>query len=239
MAAIALTNVKLYAGGYDLTTDTNNAVLNFDSMTRDATTFGSNGWSEVKGTLKTTQLAYTGLWDASVDAEEYSGLGVANTVYTMAPTGTEGDVAYMFRATRSEYRLLDGQIGDLAAFNVTAAGSDGYGTIRGSLLKSKGNVSATGATGSVVQVGAVGASQYLYCALHVFSAGTTITVQVQSDDNAGMTSPTTRATFSGVTAAGGTWATRVAGAITDTYWRVNVSAITGTFQIAAAVGVGS
>jgi hypothetical protein len=117
-------------------------------------------------------------------------------------------------------------------------GTNGVGVVRGGVAKAKGNVSSTGATGSVQQLGDVAANEFLYATLHVFSAGTTITVQVQSDDNSGFSSPTTRATFSGVTTAGGNWVTRVAGAITDTYWRFNVSAVTGTFSIAGAIGIG-
>jgi hypothetical protein len=71
----------------------------------------------------------------------------------------------------------------------------------------------------------------------VFSAGTTITVQVQSDDNAGMSSPTTVATIGPITVVGGTWMTPIAGPITDTYYRMNVSAITGTFSVAGAIGI--
>jgi hypothetical protein len=43
-------------------------------------------------------------------------------------------------------------------------------------------------------------------------------------------------TFGPITTVGGTWGTRVAGAITDTWWRLRVTAITGTFQIACAAG---
>ncbi|HEY9416720.1 MAG TPA: hypothetical protein VIQ30_18350, partial [Pseudonocardia sp.] len=88
-------------------------------------------------------------------------------------------------------------------------------------------------------VGAVASGQFAYAALHVFSAGTTMTVQVQSAATVGFASPTTRGTFSAATAVGGLWLTRVAGPITDTYWRLNVSAITGTFQVAGVIAIGS
>ena len=60
---------------------------------------------------------------------------------------------------------------------------------------------------------------------------------IESDDNGSFTSATTRATIGPLTATGGTWVTRVAGAITDDYYRFNVTAITGTFSVGAAFGI--
>jgi hypothetical protein len=91
--------------------------------------------------------------------------------------------------------------------------------------------------GTGYQLGAVAATQYLYGALHIFTAGTTITVVLESDDNAGFSSATTRATLGPLTTTGGTWATRVAGAITDDYYRFRVTAITGTFSVAGSAGI--
>ena len=79
-------------------------------------------------------------------------------------------------------------------------------------------------------------------ALHVLSvAGTstpTLTVIVQSDDNAGFTTPTTRISFTAATAVGAQWGS-VAGALTDDYWRISYT-ISGTnpvFAFAVSAGV--
>ena len=112
--------------------------------------------------------------------------------------------------------------------------------MRGQLAKAKGNVSATGQLGSVLNLGAPTSTQYVYATLHVFSAGATITVEVQSDSSAGFGTPTTRGTIGPITARGGTWMTRVAGPFAaETHWRMNVSAVTGTHSVAGAIAVAS
>lgn len=241
MPAFALLNADLYVAGHDFTGDTNNGMLNLTAQGLDSTTFGSNGWMENAYGLRTVQFQHSGFWQSatsdSVDDESFGDIAVARA-HTWSPTGVETDPAWMFNAAKSNYQL-GGQVGPLAPFSLTSTATDKFGAIRGQLAKAKGAMSATGALGSVVQLGAVGAAQYLYATFHVFTAGTTATVQVQSDDNAGMTTPTTVATIGPLTARGGTFMTRVAGPITDTYYRFNVSAITGAFVAAGAIGIGS
>ena len=125
----------------------------------------------------------------------------------------------------------------MAGFELASKGSSIYGAVGGVLSVAKQTVSTTGAKGTAVEIGAISAAQFLYATLHVFSAGTTITVIIESDDNGSFTSATTRATLGPVTARGGTWLTRVAGPVTDTFWRMNVSAVTGSFVVAGAIGI--
>lgn len=241
MSVIALTDAYCFVAGHDFTGDTNQLTLNSEVAALDRTTFRSAGWTELKGGLKSNEFAMGGFWQSAesdaVDPEAFGDLGVADRVFTMGPEETEGSPAFLFQAGHFNYQLF-GTIGELAPFSLTSHGTNGVGVVRGQLAKAMGTVSATGVLGSVLNLGAVGASQYLYATLHVFGTpGTTITVQLQSDDSAAFASPTTRYTFPAVTAAGGTWATRVAGAITDTHYRLNVSAITGSFTVAGAIAV--
>lgn len=240
MATFAFVDATTWIGGYDMTTDLNQVALNVTADELDVTTFGSGGYRSRIAGLRTVAADFSGFWQAgtgTVDPTVFTDLAVADRVVTMAPDDAETTTAYMWQGGGFTYSPF-GQIGEATPFTLGYRGTNGVGVARGQVVKAKGNVSSTGATGSVVQLSAVGATQYMYATLHVFSAGTTITVQVQSDDNSGFSSPTTRATFSGITTAGGNWATRVQGAITDTYWRFNVSAVTGTFSIAGAVGIG-
>lgn len=241
MTTLALLNVFSYVHGHDFTTDTNQAQLTAESEAKDKTTFGSAGWHEFAGGLKSVAYSMQGFWQSAtsdaVDPQAFADLAVVDRVYTMGPVNTEGQPAWMFLGGHFNYQLL-GQIGELAPFTLATTGTNGVGAIRGQLAKAKGTVSATGALGSVVNLGTVSATQFLYASFHVFGTpGTTITVQLQSDDGAGMGSPTTQATIGPLTAAGGTWATRAAGPLTDTHYRFNVSAITGTFTVAGAIGI--
>jgi hypothetical protein len=240
MAVVSLTDAYCYVAGYDFTTDTNNAMLTTDVAQLDATTFNSSGWQEFIGGLKTTNLAWSGFWQAAAtgdqapDNQAFPMLGTSQ-VYTLGPSEVEGDPAYMCNAMKSQY-VLGGAVGDIAPFSLTANAASPDGTIRGRLAKAKGTVSATGALGTGLGLGTVPSGSYLYATFHVFTAGTTITVQVQSDTTSGFAAPTTRATIGPLTTSGGTWITRVAGPITDTWWRLNVSAITGSFTVAGAIG---
>ena len=239
MAVFALTNAYAFAAGYDFTTDSNQLALNVDVAQLDKTTFGDT-WTEFAGGLRSSAFSMGGFFqsaaDQAPDPQAFNGLGVADRVFTFGPDNTEGQTAYLWQAMKSQY-TLGGQVGDLAPFTLQAGGSNGVGVVHGSLAKARGTVSATGALGTGLNLGAVSASQYLYATFHVFSAATTITVQVQSDDNSGFTSPTTRGTIGPLTTTGGTWMTRVAGSITDTWWRFNVSAITGSFIVAGSIGI--
>lgn len=243
MAELSLTDAFCYSAGYDFTTDTNSATLTTDVAALDATTFGSSGWQEFIAGLKSYNLAWSGFWQAAaggqaVDNQAFSALSTSQ-VYTIGANEAEAanGRAYMFEATKSQY-TLGGQVGDIAPFSLSAVGSGGTsGVVRGQLAKAKGEATATGALGSPVLLGALGSdSVYLYATFHVFTAGTTITIDVESDDNSDFSSPTTVATIGPLTTSGGTWMPRVQGPITDNWFRFKVTAITGTFVVAGALG---
>jgi hypothetical protein len=240
MALFALTNVFAHFGPYDFTGDSNKAELQVDVEALDATVFAGSGWRSMVGGLKSSAFDMAGFWQSAVsqavDPEAFALLGAADKVLTFGPSQVEGDPAFMMFALESSYKI-GGEAGALMPFELGAVGEDGTGTVRGRLTKARGNVSATGAIGTGQNLGAVSATQGVYCTIHVFSPGTTITLQLQSDDNAGFTTPTTIATIGPITAAGGTWVTKVPGPLTDSFFRLNVSAITGTFNMAAAIGV--
>jgi hypothetical protein len=241
----ALLNVTSWVGGYDFTSDTNKAELTTEADALDATTFGSNGYKELVAGLRTAEFSLEGLWDSgvqgvqgSVDPEAFAAIGAAEQVHTVALTGTETQPCYAFRAGRFAYSLL-GEVGQIAPFTLKSRGAGGYGVVRGQIAKAKGSVNATGVLGSVLNLGAPTASQRVYAGLHVFGTpGSSLTVQLQSDDAPGFPSPTTRGTIGPLTAAGGTWMTPVPGPFTgELYWRLNVSAISGTFAVAGFIAV--
>lgn len=243
MASFSLTDATTWVGGYDFTTKLNQISLSASAEDLEDTTFGSGGYRSRTGGLKTVEAELNGFLDSDasigVDPEIFPNLGTHDRVVTMAHDDAEESIAYMFQAGQFSYDLF-GSVGELAPFSVSMMGTNSVGLIRGQVAKAKASVSATGATGSPVNLGNVGASQYLYATLHVIGTpGTTITVEVESDDNASFTSATSRITFGPITTAGGIWGTRVAGTLAETHYRFNVTAITGTFTIAGAIGIGS
>lgn len=241
MSTIALTNVAAYIGGHDFTGDSNQATLAMEATQLDKTTFRSKGWTELAGGLKNSTFDLQGFFaSADTDApdpEAFSNLGTTKRAHTMAPQETEGGVAYLWQAGFFTYQLL-GSINELAPFTLQSRGSDGVGVVRGKLAAAMQDVSAAGALGSPVELGAGSSGQYLYATLHTFTAGTSLDVEVQSDDTSAFDTPTSVASFSTVSSRGGSWLARVdASAITDTWFRLNVTAATGTFTVAGALAI--
>lgn len=240
MTAQALLDCFAYVAGHDFTTDTNQANLTTEAPPQDATTFGSQGWNESVYGLKNFNFGYAGFWQSAtadaVDPEAFGDLAVERA-HTFGINEVETEPCWLFNAAKTSYQL-GGEIGPTAPFTLASLGSDKYGAIRGQLAKAKGAANAVGPIGSVVELGAVAADQYLYATFHVFTAATTITVQVQSDDSAGMGSPTVRGTIGPLTTRGGTFMARVPGPITDTHYRFSISAVTGAFIAAGAIGIG-
>lgn len=235
--ALVLLNATTFVAGYDFTADTNKVQFDSTVADLDTTTFATTGWKSRTGGLKDATIHEDGLWSSSPDSEAFTGLGVVDQPVTVSPTGVAASIAYMLRTEKMKYQAF-GQIGALTPFALDLSASNSQGIVRGQLAAAKGNVSATGPLGSGLNLGAVGSTQFLYATFHVFGTpGTTVTVQVQSDTSNAFAAPTVRGTIGPLTTSGGVWMTRVAGAITDTWWRFNVSAITGTFTVAGAIGI--
>jgi len=238
MSQFALLNCTSWVHGYDFTGDTNKVALEASAEELDATVFGGGGWKKVVGGLKTVTGALEGYWQSGPDNESFGDLGTANRVVTMSVDGTATSTAYMFQATKLKYSAF-GKVGDLTPFTLDMSGSNTAGMVRGQVAAPPTVVSATGAFGSVVQLGAVSSTQYVYASLHVLGTpGTTVTVKVESASNAGFTTGVADVqSFGAVTAAGGTWLLPKAGAIANTYYRFNATAITGSFTLAGSIGV--
>jgi hypothetical protein len=237
VAVLALTDATVWIGGYDWTTDTNDVSLDVTCEELLATTFGSGGTKSRVAGLRDVEASVKGFWQSTPDAEAYGKLGTSNLPITIADAASEGSVAYFAQVAPVKYASF-GSIGELTPFSLDAKGTGAHGVVRGQVALAKTTVTTTGAKGSAVQLGAVSAAQWLYAVVHCFTAGTTVTVKVQSDDNAGFTTPTDRITLSAITTVGGTWVTRLAGPVADTYYRFNVSAVTGSFSLAGAIGIG-
>lgn len=243
MATYAALGHTTYIGGYDLTSDSAELKLELSREPLIDTPFGSTAQRRKAG-LQSVSAEVSGCVDfasGGVDSTLFSTLGSTLQVVTHTPTATELDVAYMYQAKNFEYQVF-GQVGEMDPYNLKIEGARGNGTlsagaVRGRMLKAKGNISGTGVTGQVFQIGAVSATQYLYAAVHCFSIGTSFTLQIQSDNASNFPSATTQMTIGSITAVGSTWGTRAAGPITDDFWRVNVSAVTGTSSIAVVVGI--
>lgn len=243
MASTILKNQRIWCGGYDMTTDLNRAGLDLSHDEQDDTRFqpiGSGGARARVCGLEDVSLSLGGFYASgavSVDANAFAGWsGGLEEPLSLPFDGAEGNSAYILRGGKFKYSL-GGQVGANTPISLDVKGTNGETAVaRGLVTKTAGVVNATGATGTGVQLGAVSASQYLYCALHVFAAGTTITAVIESAATNAFGANTTRLTFGPITTVGATML-RVAGPITDTWYRLRVTAITGSFTIAAVPAI--
>lgn len=242
MSKFVTKNARCFVGAYDLSGDCNKMDISYSCEVKEITNLLSV-WKEKIPGLKDFKVSYGGFLNtgaANLSAEEahFNYTGLENVPVLLCPTsGTDGEIVYFGKAISTNYKLL-GAVGEVAPFEVSAEGQGNL--IRGKVLK-VGTVNATG-NGTAVLHTAVGASQYLYGQLHVYSVSGTnpsITVKIQSDDNSGFTSATDRITFAAKTAIGYEFATPIAGAITDTYYRVNytVSGTNPVFGVAVVMGI--
>ncbi len=245
MAAIVLTDCQVYVDDHDMTGDANQAMLNANVESKKCTVFSPVPWDTFLKGVRSADLAVAGYWSPgtgdTVDATEWAANGTAGRVVTLvAPGSTEGGAAYVLQTVRTTYDFLEGGHGEVAAYKLTAKSSAIDGVVRGkSLLTKTASISGTGAVGTAVQVGAVAADEFLYLVVHLFgTAGTSITIAAESDaTNAFAGAETSRANTGSLTASGGTWVTKVAGPITDEWWRLNVTAVVGSWTAAGTVGI--
>lgn len=243
MAKQILLDVRLFAAGVDLTSASNKAELTAEVEEKDVTNYASGGYKEVMGGIASSTIQAEGQWEAGdagkIDDASWSQLGGVGP-WTICPTvATVGALAYTTNALRCDYTLF-GSVGDVAPWSGKAAGS--WPTARGQIAHPPGTARTSTGTGTALQLGAVAARRRMTASLHILSAaGTTpsITARIESDDNSGFTTPTTRLTFNAATAAGGQILRTDGTAITDDWWRIawTISGTTPSFTFVAALGI--
>lgn len=201
----------------------------------DATVFGGRT-TIFKPGLKGYRATASGFWAATEDLALENNLVVEDIPISILLTdGTAGTPARSHKAMLAQLTRGPGQVGQLLPLSIEMAAMGG--PVRGTVLH---NASASGnVTGTAFQLGAVGATQFLYGIIHVFSGTGSFDVLIQSDNAQGFGSPTTRITFTNVptgTPATYQWATPVAGAITDDWWRISATnPNTRDFAVIAAI----
>lgn len=233
--AMAVTHTsapKIYYEGYDISADHTNIELNMGRQELDKSAFGDVGVARCAG-LWTFDFTHEG-WvqhNTATPAIEdilHGDIGSDSKIITICPTtGAVNTIAYSAYGVSLSYTPTY-RHGELAGF-VGAGYSQSEKVVRGTTLLTGAKTESE--NGTPYELGAVGATEFLYGILHCTAvSGTdtpTITVVIESDDAEAFTDATTRISFTAKTAIGAQWATRVAGAITDTWWRA-VCTVTGT-----------
>lgn len=238
MSSLVISGAKLLLGAYDLSGDVNALALKYGAETKDSTSISAATRTRAPG-LKDFSFQHEGFWNGGTgavdDALFNSILGVNNVPMTIGPlTGAEGELCYFGQVDTAQYSP-GAKIGDMLAFSV--AGGGNADLVRGSVLTNAART-VTG-TGTIFNLGAVGALQKLWGALHFTALGGsgTLVVKIQSAPTVGFAAPTDHITFSTLAAIGSQFAAPVNGAITDAYWRASWT-ISGFSSCTFAVPIG-
>jgi len=228
MGQIILSNCCLWAGKYSMSGNLNAIAIDDKPDALPNTTFGCTAKSRKKG-LPLVTAALAGFFNSINTDLFFSNFVLTNVPMTVAPEPTVGGPAYSFLSRNTEYKL-EGMVGDMLKFNVKAE-SVGQKLIRGYILENGGTARIANGSGTALELGAVGAAQYMYGAIHVTSAATavgdTLDVIIESDtEEAFGDTPETQLTFTQVLGNGeGTfeWLTPVIGPVADTWFRCSWS----------------
>lgn len=245
MASQIISNAKLWVAGYDWSGDANAIALRYGAELKDSTPISGGTRTRLPG-LRDYAFQAEGFWNGGAgnvdDAIFNNGIAVANSVASIAPgnaAGIEGEVAFTGQIDLGTY-TPGAKIGDVFGFSV--AGDAGAGELVKGTVAHNATRAATG-NGTVFNLGAVGAGQKVYAAVHVLAPVTgtlpTLVVKVQSAALVGFGSPTDRITFSSMNAIGGQWGTPAAGSITDAFWRVTytLGGTTPSFPFVVIIGI--
>ena len=189
----------------------------------DCTTYSAGGNKVFAVTLATATVDVEGFSDFALTGTDanlpLSGFGASRLVTTSVPGTTAGDPAFIAEGPGHNRTPWGGSVGALSRFKYGFQASGKL--IRGALLHPSAARTASG-TGTAVAFTTPTAIQSLFASFHLLSvtgAGT-ITFTVQTDDNVGFTTPTTRITSTSFAAVGKQF-TSLAGALaTETHVRV-------------------
>jgi hypothetical protein len=243
---IVLLDARTFVSGADLSGSGNKIEITEESEAKATTNWRSGGAREVKAGLTSTEINAEGQWEAGniglVDDSFWANRRVKEP-WSVAPESDSdlaaGGLMYLARALRTKLQWW-GNLGDVGSWMANAVGT--WPLVRGACAHASGVPRTATGDGTAVQLGAVAAGEHLYANLHVLSisgtAAPTITVEIESDDNSGFTSATSRGSFAARTTVGGE-AIRIAGPFTDTYWRASwtISGTNPSFLFLVSFGI--
>lgn len=241
MAVYSQTSVFIASNELAVSGFANQVELSAAADIKDVTTFGSGGFRRSIVGLGSFMLNTSGFQDYTGPSPgtvfSPSTLGQLDTFTVSIPGTAVADPAY-FGTCRETSGTDLGAVGEAGPFSVGWAGTSRL--IRGQLLHPSAARTATG-NGTTTTFTPPTATQAIHAAFHVHSVtGTgTITFTVQTDDNSGMTTPTTRLTSTAFAAVGGEIKSATGALTGETHIRVvyTISGFTSvTFSVAAGVG---
>jgi hypothetical protein len=244
----AFTNCGFFVDGINLTGISNQVLFTATKEVKDRSVFGNIFRNRIMGGLLDVELAASGFVNTgalSQDAQFYSNWGTAGVCATLQlPSASKtavavGDLAYFMKGTKAKYEA-GAKHGDDLMWNLNLqGGTGGYGPIIGRVLDPGLVAISADGNGTEYQIGAATSSQYIYAMYHVteVSASDSIVFKIYSAAATGMGGATLRFTSSSFSAVGAELQV-LAGAVTDTFWRVTYDVTGSGVSILGAVSLG-
>lgn len=239
MAKHVVKKYRIYTNGRDASGDYNRVDLKTEVDEQDSTTVNTAGDKTFVPGLKAVRFegeVFASHGTGEVEDAVTALLAAGPKLMSVYPSDTAGEAGYAFEAEEVSISPAM-KIADLSRIVIKATKSGGL-LVRVTNMEGVAVKTATG-TGTARQLGAVSAAQTLYSFLQVLSitAGAGITVTVKSDDAQAFSTPTTQLTHTAFNAVGAEVKSK-AGAITDTWYRVDWTITGATPSVTFDVGVG-
>lgn len=210
-----LTKLGLFWQGVDMTPYIMSASIDAGASTQNQTTM-TDDTAVSCGSLLESGFGFGGVWNPVLDKQLFDDLGLSDGAYSIAYNlAAAGEYAYLIDAVETSYNPISGAVGDLHAWEVSGGAND---LARGIVLDNA-IITATGE--SADQTLDASTAKQIIATAHVSDITGTLDIKIESDDNAGFTSPVTQFIFSQFTAVGGQLIKLDATGITDTFWRVS------------------
>lgn len=238
MTTKVISNLPVWCNGYNFSSSMHEIAISYGADEKECTTL-ADSTHLFKNGLLSSGFAMNGYWDETttnpVDSQNFAQTG-ANSLLTFSGEACAvGDVAYFMNALQHQYNLT-GDLGEMFSFTVDAGAA---GSLVRGIVELNSALTSSGSSAGYQHGGFTGS---MFAALHVTAVdGTSPTFDavLESDDNAGFTSPTTRATFTQVTGITSEMV-EYAATETDDYYRITYT-IGGTgspsFTVAVSIGI--
>lgn len=241
MSAQVLTDVQLLVGAMDLSAFSGEFAQSVEADMKPANNFAGRGYQIVlpgKTSAVGMIRGHADYASGAVSSSFASSSAGTQQAFSVLPVGTAsvaGDPAEFMRGRLNSMKMATGAVGEVADFELNISGDSA--SVDGFVAAPLASRTTAGLTGTAVQLGAVGATDRLWAAIHVTAAaGTNLVVKVQSDNASNFPSAADQITFSTVSATGWQFLS-VAGPLTDDWYRVTATIASSTFTFAAVFGV--
>lgn len=241
--AKAILNARIYLAEVDLSGYANAAAINMKTDIVECTAF-ADAYKDKLGGMTDVIVDVSGFFSADSvtghpDHKMFDQLALNDALLTIAAeAGAANTTAYFFKPTLTQYTPFEGKVSEMATFKLHGEGAAPL--VKGKVMVAQAAKTLTG-TSTPYQLGAVLATQTVYCGVHIFAvsgAAPTLDLILQSDAADTFLSPTDVITFAQKTAIGQDYQ-YLAGANTDTWWRLSytIGGAGPSFTIAVVTGI--